>query len=77
MSDQLREAAKNMADWMKYLLDANPDLGRMCRSYIRHGDDGIVTTRPASVQADYDALVAALAGYPTPPTGDGEGGCHG
>lgn len=56
----LHAAAKEMANWMDYLMRANPDLERMCRAEIRHDGTGIVGTEPRSFRQDYDALMEAL-----------------
>lgn len=57
---QLHATATEVAKWMEYLLDANPGLGRMCRSDIRFSDDGVAATEARSMQSDYDALMEAL-----------------
>lgn len=58
--EQLMASAKNVADWMKYLLDANPGLGRMCRSSVSNDGGDLSATQPVSMQSDYDALIQAM-----------------
>lgn len=57
---QLHTAAKRIAAWMDYLMQANPGLERMCQSVITPDEDGVAVTTPVSLQQDYDALMAAL-----------------